>query len=207
MSKLPWQGILKKGLALFVWGISSTLVLCTGFYLLGNLQNYSLTLPFFGPSSIYSLYSALPDSGQVLGQKILSKDARVAILEDYLQFQRSPLAPLAEKFIEAAEHYELPWTLLPAIAGKESGFGKVIPHGSYNPFGWAVYQGQKQGTNFSSWEEAIEKVAKSLREDYFNQGLTTLGEIEAVYAPSSPERGHPWKETVEYFIWEIENWR
>ena len=60
--------------------------------------------------------------------------------------------------------------------------------------------------DFSSWEEGIEKVAQGLREDYFDQGLDTLEEIEAKYTPLSAASHHAWMRGVDYFQWELENW-
>lgn len=207
MRKLPWRGLFIKTLAVSVWGVSSLVVFFIGIHFLVKKQGLTSdpSATTFKPSFVYSLYSAIPEKGQVLGQTILGKDLRVAILESYLAKHRSPLP--ADKFIEVANRYNLPWTLLPAIAGKESCFGKAIPPGSYNPFGWAVYTGQETGANFSSWEDAIEEVAKTMREKYFDKGATTPAQIEPFYTPSSLTRGNTWKTGVEFFMQQIENWR
>ena len=155
----------------------------------------------------YSLYSALPNNSHVLGQFIGSEDARIAVLADYLRNQRSPMAGNSSDFVQAADMYNLPWTLLPSIAGKESGFGKAIPKNSFNAFGWGVFTGQQTGVNFTSWENSIYTVAKGLREKYFDRGLSTPELIEPYYTPQSPAKGHPWLHDVLYFMNEIENWK
>ncbi|RLD03148.1 MAG: hypothetical protein DRI56_12980, partial [Chloroflexota bacterium] len=173
MNSLP---ILKWGLKLMgvvLWGISSVFVSGVSFFMLLNFAPNSLIPSFVENSLNYSLYKALPNRGSVLGHFVISRDARGAILQEYLKARNSPLLNHADDFIRAADQYRLPWTLLPAIAGKESGFGKSIPKNSYNPFGWGVYTGQQTGVNFSSWKEAIFSVAKGLRENYFDKGLDT----------------------------------
>lgn len=209
MKRLPVLPTLFKMGAFFAWGATSLFVIFSAFYLVAASPKLSFSTPKFfhlDPSRAYQLFTSVPEEGQVLGQDITGLDARAAILKDFLQGYRSPLAPYAEKFIEAADHYQLPWTLLPAICGKESGFGKVTPEGSFNPFGWAVYTGANSGTNFGSWENSIEKVGAALRRDYFDKGLTTLDEIEMHYTPLSASSHHAWRDGVAYFTWELENW-
>lgn len=116
-------------------------------------------------------------------------DERVTILEQFLDKQNSPLATQAATMIEAADTYKLDWKLLPAIAGKESSFGKNIPldskngQSSHNAWGWGVY-GDK-APSFSSWEEAIMTVAKGLRDEYYNKGYITPEIIMKKFTPRS----------------------
>lgn len=116
-------------------------------------------------------------------------DPRVELLASFLKSKKSPLASQAGVFIEVADRYGLDWRLLPAIAGKESSFGKVIPWNkktgrpSYNAWGWGVY-GEKV-LSFSTWEEGIEKVGEGLRNGYIDKGLLTLGQIMRFYTPRS----------------------
>lgn len=191
-----------------IWVISAgtVFVFSALFYL--QLTKVSVTgnPSLYDPLRNYSLFNTLPTQGSVLGQSITLSDQRPVILREFLEHYHSPLAPYAENFIDSADEYELPWTLLPAIAGKESGFGKVTPYGSFNAWGWGVWTNQVQGANFSSWEEGVQKVAQGLRKDYFDKGLDKLEEIEAKYTPLSANSHHGWMEGVEYFQWELENW-
>lgn len=91
-------------------------------------------------------------------------DARVRVLESYLNRYDSPLAPYAADFVEQADKYQLDWKLLPAISGLESGFGKQIPPYSYNAWGWGIYGNSV--LRFNSWPEAISTISKGLREGY-----------------------------------------
>jgi len=54
-------------------------------------------------------------------------DERVPLLRGYLQAKDSSLASYAAEMVVAADKYQFDWRLLPAIAGKESSFGKKTP--------------------------------------------------------------------------------
>ncbi len=124
------------------------------------------------------------------------QDVRAERLKSFFETYDSPLSPYARYFIETSDKYELDWRLVPAISGVESTFGKAIPYGSYNAYGWA------NGTyRFTSWENSIEIVTKSLRENYLDRGATTVDKIAPIYCPPSTSWG--WK--VKFFMDKIEN--
>lgn len=131
-------------------------------------------------------------------QEIASKelDPRAQILAAYLALYNSPLQYHAQDLIDAAKKYDLDWKMLPAIAGVESTFGKATP-GGYNAYGWGVYG--TQAIYFASWREGIFTVAKGLRENYLNRGLTNPYSINRVYA-ASPR----WGGNVTYFMRDLE---
>lgn len=114
-------------------------------------------------------------------QEIL-KDERVVRLESFLVSKNSPLADYAEEFVFFADRFGLDWHLLPAITGVESSFGKAIPFGSYNAYGWGNGR-----ICFSSWPESIEVVSRALFERYYQRGLDTPEKIGPVWAPPSPD--------------------
>lgn len=87
--------------------------------------------------------------------------------------------------VTAADKYDLDYRLLPAIAMKESGLGKVIPKNSYNAWGWAIFTGKNSGAAFSGWEEAVDTVARGIKKNYVDKGLTSPEAIMAKYTPSS----------------------
>src|SRR5690606_408949 len=155
------------------------------------------------------LFAAAPPRGQVLGDSIVAgTDARVAIVSEYLRYRNSPMVGSAATFVAVADKYDLDWRLLVAIAGKESSFGKFIPPGSYNAWGWGIPTGAQRGIGFSSWDEGIDTVANGLRKHYFNKGYDTLIEIESKYTPpSAAQADHPWVAGVSQFMHEIENFR
>jgi membrane-bound lytic murein transglycosylase B len=156
-----------------------------------------------------SLFAAAPPHGQVLGESLDSNaDTRSKRLEKYLRSYRSPMAAHAGTFITVADRYDLDWRLLPAIAGVESGFGKRIPRGSFNAWGWGIPTGAKSGLGFDSWDHGIETVARGLRVKYFNAGFTTLRAIESRYTPpSAAQASHPWASGVAKFMGELDRVR
>ncbi len=144
-------------------------------------------------------YAALPqETGEVLGE-ITVADARPVIIEAYLQKHNSPLYPYANKLLEAAERYSVDYRLIVAIAQCESNLCKKSPPGSYNCWGF-----ENGKTKFLSWEQAFNQVAKTLKEGYIDQGLTTPEEIMPKYAPPSVDKGGPWAKCVSQFMEELE---
>lgn len=131
----------------------------------------------------------------IINQTSLEKNQRVLQLKDYLEEQNSTLTGSAQAFIEAADKNDLDWRLLPAIAGVESAFGKLMPKNSFNPFGWGIYDNQVR--HFSSFQEAIEAVAKGLAEKYPQR-------IEAIARVYCPPNCNKWLNGVLFFINEID---
>lgn len=111
------------------------------------------------------------------------KDKRVAILKAFFRQHESPLYDHAEFLVAISDEYGLDYRLLPAISMQESGACRVIPHNSYNCWGWGIY-GSKI-TRFNSYPEAIEAVAKGIKMNYIDKGLTTTEQIMSKYNPSS----------------------
>lgn len=123
----------------------------------------------------------IAQSSAVLTNGVITADERVERLSQFLHYHNSPLQPYAQDFVTAADKYELPdWSLLPAITGVESTFGKAIPHDSYNAYGWA-----NGAYSFSSWSDSIDHVAKALKEKYYDRGFNTVEKIGKIYAPPS----------------------
>ena len=111
------------------------------------------------------------------------KDTRIAILKVFFRKHNSPLYDHADFIVKVSDEYELDYRLIPAIAMQESTACKVIPHNSHNCWGWGIY-GNKI-TRFGSYPEAIETVAKGIKTNYIDKGLTTPEAIMAKYTPSS----------------------
>ncbi len=123
-------------------------------------------------------------------------DHRANILKGYLTIYHSPLVNYCEKIVTEADKYRIPWTWIVAISGVESTFGQAIPPSSYNGWGWA------NGTfAFKNWDDGIETVSKSLREEYLDKGADTVDKIAPIYAPPSTT----WAGKVAYFIGKIES--
>lgn len=178
-----------------LWFATTTITL---FFAIALLAMLSISHEANLASHSYQLYSALPDHQFISSETVTTQDARPKIIEQFLEARNSPLASYGPIFVAIADKYELDYRLLPAIALQESNAGlKMIPD-SYNPFGFGIYGDTV--TKFSSWEAGIERVAKTLREEYLNKGLITPEQIMAKYTPPSLEKGGPWAIGVSAFM-------
>jgi hypothetical protein len=148
--------------------------------------------------SNFKLYAALPAENIEMTDAVDAQDGRSLIIQKFFQSRGSALAPTAIKFVSVADEYDLDYRLLPSIAMQESNGGKIVPDNSFNPFGFGIYGGKVR--RFTSWEEGIEVVGKSIRENYLDKGLTTPYQIMAKYTPPSLEKGGPWAIGVDHFM-------
>lgn len=166
--------------------------------LLSSLRESKLAL------SSYKIEAPNIKESRVLGVKAVM-DERIPLLRGYLQAKDSPLASYSAEMVATADKYQFDWRLLPAIAGKESSFGKKIPWDkeeqtpSNNAWGWGIYGDQV--LSFSSWEEGIEKVGAGLRDGYFDKNLTTVEEIMRYFTPRS---NGSWARDVSFIMEQIE---
>lgn len=149
-----------------------------------------------GPT--YQSFTALPSQIGGLTTSIISGDARSFILRNFLE--GSPLLDYSDFIIAKSDEYDLDFRLIPAIAMIESGAGRIMPENSYNA--WGFENGQ---TRFLSWENAIDRVAYTLRVDYIDKGLKTPEEIMPKYAPPSVLKGGPWARKVNLFLEQMNN--
>ncbi len=147
----------------------------------------------------YELFTAVPSFENIIDQSVTIKEARVAIVEQFLKRFSSPLLPHAKLLVETADKHNLDFRLLPAVAMQESGLCKIIPNDSYNCWGYGIY-GDKV-LRFASFEEAIETVAKGLSVNYIYDGLTTPELIMSRYTPSSDGS---WARAVRHFMEQME---
>ncbi|MCL5784147.1 MAG: hypothetical protein M1142_02215 [Patescibacteria group bacterium] len=150
----------------------------------------------------FNLYAALPKTEVSVSDDVNYVDARAKIVEDFFSGYNSPLSAYGNTFIQVADKYQLDWRLLPSIAMQESNGGKRVIKQSYNPFGYGIYGSLV--VRFQSWDEAIERVGKALREDYLNQGLKTPYQIMAKYTPPSLAKDGAWAKGVSSFIGELQ---
>lgn len=149
----------------------------------------------------FKLYTALPTSEITALENIYTSDARAKIIENFFKGYNSPLTSLADNFVKVADQYKLDYRLLPSIAMQESNGGKKIVNNSHNPFGYGIYGSLV--VKFSSWEEAIERVGRALKEDYLDKGLVTPGQIMTKYTPPSAAKGGSWAIGVSSFMEEL----
>ncbi|MGE5042079.1 MAG: hypothetical protein ACM3IJ_04200 [Candidatus Levyibacteriota bacterium] len=122
------------------------------------------------------------------------KDNRVIALEVVLSKYNSPLADYAKTYVDTADKYGIDWKLLPAISGVESTFGKALISGTFNAYGWG------SGTiYFKNWEDGIDTIDKSLKNDYMIKWRATdVWSIGKIYAASPT-----WATRVNHFMEEI----
>lgn len=187
---------------LLVWYITAivSLVFATVF-----LSYLSFTQKIvYPPSTNYQNFRALPDYSRTTIEQtveITKGDGRVAQLINFFKNNKSTLNLQAETFVEVADQYSLDYRLLPAIAMQESKGGKYMPKGSNNPFGYGISGGKI--TKFASLEEAIEAVTKSIKDNYYDQGLKTPEEMMTKYAPASINSQPTWAEAISAYINQI----
>lgn len=152
-------------------------------------------------SQNFKLYAAVPKSETTISDYIEPSDGRAKIIENFFLIYKSPLSYYSNIFVQVADKYNLDYKLLPSIAMQESNGGKKVIKNSFNPFGFGIY-GQMV-VKFTSWEEAIEKVGKALREDYLNKGLKNPTQIMAKYTPPSLAKNGAWAKGVTSFMEEL----
>jgi hypothetical protein len=140
-------------------------------------------------------FAALPSAENVLGESIISKDARMEIVRQFFAKYKSPLEPFAQNIVEEADKYDMDYRLLPAIAMQESNLCQKIITDSFNCWGFGIYG--KTVTKFESYPEAIKTITKTLATNYIAGGLNTPDEIMKKYTPSS---NGSWAHSVNYFM-------
>lgn len=154
----------------------------------------------------HALEKVAGSTGQLIIHSISQRnehvDLRVLKLQAYFEKYNSPLTPYADIFVQQADEHALDWKLVASIAGLESTFGKFIPQGSYNAWGWGIPTGTSKGLGFSDWEEGIATVSKGLKQRYVDKGLTTPEQMGRIYAASPT-----WANRIYYFMNEIETQR
>lgn len=166
------------------------ILIASAIFLLANLKPFSPALAYVSTSASSATLANLNGNTE-------KPDERVLKLRLFLASYNSPLENLADEFVTTADKYRVDWKLVPAITGVESTFGRFIPVGSYNAYGW-----NNGNFYFQSWPESIEIVTKTLKEKYINRGADTVWKIGPIYAPPSKT----WAAKVNYFMEKIENY-
>lgn len=105
--------------------------------------------------------------------RAVESDFRVLQMEAVLKAYNSPMLPHAKELIAIAEEHNLDWTLMAAIAGTESAFGRRMPSECINPYGWGIYGGRR--LCFESFPDAARAVARGLATRYNTTSLETIG--------------------------------
>jgi hypothetical protein len=137
-----------------------------------------------------------------LSPQVITSDARPIIIKNYLSRYKSPLETHSRLIVQISDKYSLDYRLLVAIAQQESNLCKKIPAGSHNCWGYGIYGNMT--IRFDNYPQALETVAKALKRDYIDQGLTTPETIMAKYTPPSVDIGGPWAKGVSQFLTDME---
>ena len=116
---------------------------------------------------IYALFASL-----IMPIRVKAYDERETKMNVILVKYHSPMAGLEPALIKLAEEKGLDWTLLAAIAGTESSFGKRMPHECLNPYGWGIYGDNK--LCYGSFIDAASAVATGLSTRYNTTSLETI---------------------------------
>ncbi|KKS98359.1 MAG: hypothetical protein UV73_C0002G0073 [Candidatus Gottesmanbacteria bacterium GW2011_GWA2_43_14] len=165
-----------------------------------TLLNYDRYQDYFGSKSVKREILYFDNEGKLslASSLVPSQDARTSILKKFLASYNSPLIESTDEIIKQSDIYGLDYALIPAIAMQESGGCKVLPPGSHNCWGFGIY-GDKT-VSFNNYSEAINAVAKTIKEAYIKKGLTNPTLVEDRWTPSS--KGN-WSYSVNFFIGKI----
>lgn len=106
-------------------------------------------------------------------------------LDEYLKAHGSPLAGLGETILDAGWRYNVDPRLLVAIAGAETGFGR-IECTDFNAWNWFWFEWCN--SPFESSKQAIDEVARGLRMYYLDGGWTDVDAIADRYCPLDDPR-------------------
>ncbi len=145
------------------------------------------------------VFAALPEPAGSFDFRVQADDARSLILSQYLQTFNSPLLDYTDQIIAASDAYHIDFRLLVAIARQESNLCAYIPDQSNNCWGWGIHE--RGSLSFDSYQQAIWTIARGLRTDYLDQGLTTPEQIMTRYTPRSDGS---WAAAVSQFLQEME---
>lgn len=129
---------------------------------------------------------------------VKATDARVIALYNFLLDYNSPMYPYAENFVTEADKYDADWRLVVSISGVESAFGRLIPQGSFNGWGWKGDPTQAW-SHFDGWPDAIATVTERMALGY-GTDLTPF-EIEPTYCPPcGANPAHAWANGVTNYM-------
>lgn len=177
---------------IFCWFSATTLLLLFTafyFYTYSHLATSNIT-----DSKVADQFESKNVEGEVLGIQIYDK--RPFAVSQFLR--RTALEPYSSYIVEVSDKYGIDYRFIPTIAMKESGGGNVIPNNSHNAWGF-----ENGRTKFGSWEEAIDRVGKTLKERYIAKGLDTPNLMMPVYAPPAVANGGGWAVAINSYFEKI----
>jgi hypothetical protein len=125
-----------------------------------------------------------------------------AQLDTFLAGHASPMTGAGATFIREGQEHGVDPVFLVAIAGAETSFGELLYSEdgdpcAFNAFNW-FYGPTWPASDFSSWDEAIARVAEGLAGPlYHGTGLTSVDAIAPRYCPDGTEQ---WVVNVKAFM-------
>jgi hypothetical protein len=128
-------------------------------------------------------------------QKEAEFNARVAAAENILNRYGSPMAGYGNIIVQKADECGGDYKILLAIAGNESGFGK-IPYKLYNPYGYL------DGIQYSGWEESLSYLSCVISQRFIDPCGGDIVCIESKYGGSDTAH-EKWIWNINFFIKQI----
>lgn len=135
-----------------------------------------------------------------VSEVVLADDARLKLIEAYLERYKSPLLPYSELILELSDNYGFDYRWILAIGQQESNLCKKIPADSYNCWGYGIHS--KGTLRFEDYDLALRSFASYLKTQYFDKGYDTPELIMNKYCPHS---NGSWAYGIRQFFDEIEN--
>ena len=191
---------MKKLILFSIWFPLNFSLLTLSLLLLFKYQSSDLSLTSTKYAFAQDLIQTSPSPILLAANISPQDDIRVTALTKFLKKYDSPLTDVSSYLVTQADRWGLDYTLIPAISMQESLGCKIIPENSYNCWGFGIY-GSKV-TRFSSYEEAINSIAKKIKETYIKNGLVNPTLLENVWAPQSDGQ---WSYAVNYFSSKIKD--
>lgn len=129
---------------------------------------------------------------------ISKKDSIIQSLGAELSELEAQIQEEKNIFMVASETYGIDYKLLVAIAQHETGnFTSKLWVENKNAGGMIDGRGGFQ--KFNSVEEGVMEMARNLKRNYYNYGLTTIEQIQPKYCPSVDGGCSNWVKNVRYF--------
>lgn len=104
---------------------------------------------------------------------------------------RVPLHERGEQMMRWGWYFDVSGVLIAAIAGQESEYGRTgnakACRNAWGLMRWHPETGERSLDRFRSWEHGIYRAARALRRGYLAEGLVSIEEIGARWAPVSGE--------------------
>lgn len=123
----------------------------------------------------YSFWQFNPDVKPIE----ITHDTRFGKLAVFFAHHNCPDKKYVKAYIQAADKYQIPYNLLPAISFQESTCGKHLLYN--NEWGWGSGQGL---IHFASIEEGIDRISQGLASNSPYRGKSIRDKLKA-YGPST----------------------